>query len=933
MNNRNSAVKIRVTVLCARNLAKRDIFRLPDPFVRVSVDGSGQTHSTDSCKNTLDPKWNQHYDLYLSKSDAVTISVWNDKKVHKKNGAGFLGCVRLLGAAINRLKDTGYQRLDLVPDAANPLPVKGQIVVSLLSRDGHGTGSMNAVVDPLGNLSCPLDLPEGWEERRTNSGRVYYVNHYLRTTQWDRPTRPASEIGSLANNMFSDNASPALATDNVPPIPPATSPITASTASPSISVPPTTKARFLARTVLHQPPDLPDGYEMRTTAQGQIYFHHLVSGVSSWHDPRLPRDGERLVEGLELGTLPPGWEKRETSSGRSYFVDHHNRTTQFTDPRLSGPILKQLLKKPKVPALVPASSSGDNVENSRFNSNSEILTDNGSSSENVVHNNSSSSRLGSSGDQTVVSSNGSSSANNDSSESHSASASATSIQSPSKSSRPLPPLPTDPALPEPSSNSASDSNENSDTVDGMALSCMAMALDPSDPPPQSSRPVNPEVANVRAPHILPNAAALRPPTSSQSTTPVSVSSSTPSSGKPSRSLLEISSCSPEILPRYKRDLVAKMKVLRTELSSLQPGSGHCRLELSRSEVFEDSYRQVVKMRPKDMRKRLMVKFQGEEGLDYGGVAREWLYLLSHEMLNPYYGLFQYSREDIYTLQINSDSSINPDHLSYFHFVGRIMGIALFHGHYIDGGFTMPFYKMLLNKSISLADIEAVDPNLFTSLHWMLENDITDIIDTTFSVEHDSFGCIKVHELKKNGRNIPVTEQNKKEYVKLYVTYRFMHGIEQQFLALQKGFNELIPQNLLKPFDERELELVIGGLGTIDLQDWKSNTRLKHCTADTPQVIWFWKIIESYSEEMRARLLQFVTGSSRVPLQGFKALQGSTGAAGPRLFTLHLVEVDTNNLPKAHTCFNRLDLPPYTSEEKMSEKLTQAVEETCGFAVE
>jgi len=460
-----------------------------------------------------------------------------------------------------------------------------------------------------------------------------------------------------------------------------------------------------------------------------------------------------------------------------------------------------------------------------------------------------------------------------------------------------------------------------------------MALDPSDPPPvQPVRPSNPEVSNVRAPHILPNAAALRPPVSaspSPSTPPV------PSitAGKPGRGLLEICSNSPEILPRYKRDLVAKMKILRTELTSLQPGSGHCRLELSRGEVFEDSYRQVVKMRPKDMRKRLMVKFQGEEGLDYGGVAREWLYLLSHEMLNPYYGLFQYSREDIYTLQINSDSAINPDHLSYFHFVGRIMGIALFHGHYIDGGFTMPFYKMLLNKSISLADIEAVDPNLFTSLHWMLENDITDIIDTTFSVEHDSFGCIKVHELKKNGRNIVVNEQNKKEYVKLYVTYRFMHGIEQQFLALQKGFNELIPQNLLKPFDERELELVIGGLGTIDLQDWKANTRLKHCTAESNQVIWFWRIVESYSEEMRARLLQFVTGSSRVPLQGFKALQGSTGAAGPRLFTLHLVEVDTNNLPKAHTCFNRLDLPPYTSEEKMSDKLTQAVEETCGFAVE
>lgn len=115
----------------------------------------------------------------------------------------------------------------------------------------------------------------------------------------------------------------------------------------------------------------------------------------------------------------------------------------------------------------------------------------------------------------------------------------------------------------------------------------------------------------------------------------------------------------DCLPKYKRDLVAKMKVLRAELQCLQPQSGHCRLDIPRGEVFEESYRQIMKMRPKDLRKRLMVKFKGEEGLDYGGVAREWLYLLSHEMLNPYYGLFQYSRDDIYTLQINPDSSINP----------------------------------------------------------------------------------------------------------------------------------------------------------------------------------------------------------------------------------------------------------------------------------
>lgn len=109
----------------------------------------------------------------------------------------------------------------------------------------------------------------------------------------------------------------------------------------------------------------------------------------------------------------------------------------------------------------------------------------------------------------------------------------------------------------------------------------------------------------------------------------------------------------------RRNLVQKMSALRQELQTFQPQSGHCRLEVSRQDIFEESYRAILKMRPKDLRKRLMIKFRGEEGLDYGGVAREWLYLLSHEMLNPYYGLFQYTRDDIYTLQINPDSGINP----------------------------------------------------------------------------------------------------------------------------------------------------------------------------------------------------------------------------------------------------------------------------------
>lgn len=87
-----------------------------------------------------------------------------------------------------------------------------------------------------------------------------------------------------------------------------------------------------------------------------------------------------------------------------------------------------------------------------------------------------------------------------------------------------------------------------------------------------------------------------------------------------------------------------------------------------------------------------------------------------------------------------------------------------------------------------------------------ENDISNVIDTTFSVEHDAFGQLQVHELKPNGKDIIVTEDNKKEYVKLYVNYRFMQGIEHQFQSLQKGFCELVPLHLLHQFDEKELEV-------------------------------------------------------------------------------------------------------------------------------
>jgi hypothetical protein len=97
-----------------------------------------------------------------------------------------------------------------------------------------------------------------------------------------------------------------------------------------------------------------------------------------------------------------------------------------------------------------------------------------------------------------------------------------------------------------------------------------------------------------------------------------------------------------------------------------------------------------------------------------------------------------------------------------------------------------------------------------------ENDITDIIDETFTTTEERFGEMVTIELKPGGADIPVTEENKKDYVDLIVEYRISKRVKEQFDAFMSGYSELIPQDLITVFDERELELLIGGMSEIDV---------------------------------------------------------------------------------------------------------------------
>ncbi|KAM9854376.1 NEDD4-like E3 ubiquitin-protein ligase WWP2 isoform 2-T2 [Aulostomus maculatus] len=357
---------------------------------------------------------------------------------------------------------------------------------------------------------------------------------------------------------------------------------------------------------------------------------------------------------------------------------------------------------------------------------------------------------------------------------------------------------------------------------------------------------------------------------------------------------------------------------------------HVKISVSRQTLFEDSFQQIMNVKPYDLRRRLYIIMRGEEGLDYGGIAREWFFLLSHEVLNPMYCLFEYAGKNNYCLQINPASSINPDHLTYFRFIGRFIAMALYHGKFIDTGFTLPFYKRMLDKKPTLKDLESIDPEFYNSIMWVKENSLEECgVELYFAQDMEILGKVSTHQLKDDGENELVTEENKEEYISLLTDWRFTRGVEEQTKAFLDGFNEVVPLEWLRYFDEKELELMLCGMQEIDLADWQKNTIYRHYTKNTKQIHWFWQVVKEMDNEKRIRLLQFVTGTCRLPVGGFAELIGSNG---PQKFCIDKVGKETW-LPRSHTCFNRLDLPPYRSLEQLREKLLFAIEETEGFGQE
>ncbi|CAN9169589.1 unnamed protein product [Alternaria alternata] len=312
------------------------------------------------------------------------------------------------------------------------------------------------------------------------------------------------------------------------------------------------------------------------------------------------------------------------------------------------------------------------------------------------------------------------------------------------------------------------------------------------------------------------------------------------------------------------------------------------LSVRRDQVFLDSFKSLYFKSADEMKfGKLSIRFHGEEG-----------------MFNADYALFVPVASDRTTFHPNRLSSINPEHLMFFKFIGRIIGKALYEGRVLDCHFSRAVYKQIMGKQVSLKDMETLDLEYYKSLEWMIHNEITDIITETFSVEVEAFGEMQTVDLIENGRNIPVTEDNK-------------HEATENFL---KGFHDIVPAELVSIFSEQELELLISGLPDINVDDWKNNTEYHNYTAASPQIQWFWRAVRTFEKEEQASCC-----NSLLELEGMN---------GFSKFNIHRDYGSKDRLPSSHTCFNQLDLPEYETYEDLRKALYTAMTaggEYFGFA--
>ncbi|KAG7347258.1 HECT-domain ubiquitin-transferase [Nitzschia inconspicua] len=365
-----------------------------------------------------------------------------------------------------------------------------------------------------------------------------------------------------------------------------------------------------------------------------------------------------------------------------------------------------------------------------------------------------------------------------------------------------------------------------------------------------------------------------------------------------------------------------------------------RLLVRRSSLLADSVHCVMSLSPREMCRPWQIEFIGEPALDFGGVMREWMQLITEQIFDPNLGLWLPCVNNQVQMRINPACHVScpEDYLILFRFLGRIVGRALLDRQVIHGHMVRHLYKHLLAWPVTFGDLEEQDKEYYDNLKQFTEMDPQALADLCldFTISEDVLGQRTTFDLVPDGSHREVTVDNLTEYLEAILRYRMLESDKLPIQELLLGFLDVVPEACLTVFDPNELELMLCGLPVIDVSDWQAHTVLTGNIQDEPDaciVEWFWQIVrDDFDQEMKARLLQFTTGTSGVPSRGFSNLLGNDGNI--QLFTIHGVTPSQCPYPRSHTCFNRIDLPKYKTKQELYEKLKAAITTSAvGFGIE
>ncbi|XP_067398811.1 ubiquitin-protein ligase E3C isoform X3 [Emydura macquarii macquarii] len=354
--------------------------------------------------------------------------------------------------------------------------------------------------------------------------------------------------------------------------------------------------------------------------------------------------------------------------------------------------------------------------------------------------------------------------------------------------------------------------------------------------------------------------------------------------------------------------------------------------IRRNYIYEDAYDKLSPENEPDLKKRIRVHLLNahgldEAGIDGGGIFREFLNELLKSGFNPNQGFFKTTNEGLLYPNPAAQMLVGDSYARHYYFLGRMLGKALYENMLVELPFASFFLSKLLGTSadVDIHHLASLDPEMYKNLLFLksYEGDVEEL-GLNFTVVNNDLGEAQVVELKPGGKDIPVTSANRIAYIHLVADYRLNKQIRQHCLAFRQGLANVVNLECLRMFDQQEIQVLISGAQVpINLDDLKSFTNYSGgYTADHPVIKIFWRVVESFTDEEKRKLLKFVTSCSRPPLLGFKELYPA--------FCIHNGGSDLDRLPTASTCMNLLKLPEFYDENLMRSKLLYAIECAAGF---